>query len=154
MKATWTSNNFHPTLWRRFEQFQRKCILDIFSRLGSADTRLVLLHNGCVNTRRTKSNLCATSTKVSNKWSECQLYCFTERWIVPQTTHISGRRTQITINLNVLGFQTTTVGTLSAIFWDAKPCNLIEVKRFKGTYCLHLQGRKVSQSRDMFFYCV
>jgi hypothetical protein len=35
------------------------------------------------------------------------------------------------------------------IFWDLAPCNQVVVKcRFRGKYCLHLQGRRVSQASN------
>jgi hypothetical protein len=35
------------------------------------------------------------------------------------------------------------------IFWDVTPCSLVEVHgRFGGTYCLHIQGRSVSQGSN------
>jgi hypothetical protein len=34
----------------------------------------------------------------------------------------------------------------STLSWDATPCSLIEIcRRFGGTYCFHLQGRRVRQ---------
>jgi hypothetical protein len=33
----------------------------------------------------------------------------------------------------------------SAIFWDVMPCSLVKVySYFKGMYCLHLHGQRVS----------
>jgi hypothetical protein len=37
----------------------------------------------------------------------------------------------------------------STIFWDITPCSQLRViRRFRGTYCLHLQGRKISRARN------
>jgi hypothetical protein len=37
----------------------------------------------------------------------------------------------------------------STTFWDVTPCSLVEIfLRFGGTYCLHRQGRKVSQTSN------
>jgi hypothetical protein len=37
----------------------------------------------------------------------------------------------------------------STIFWDITPCSLLKVNwRFRGTYRLHLQGRKISRTRN------
>jgi hypothetical protein len=33
------------------------------------------------------------------------------------------------------------------IFWGVIPCSLVNVRRFGGTYRLHLQGRRASQAR-------
>jgi hypothetical protein len=43
-------------------------------------------------------------------------------------------------------FEVSTVMSMrSPIFWDAIPCNL-SYWSFGGTYCLHLQGLRVSQT--------
>jgi hypothetical protein len=37
----------------------------------------------------------------------------------------------------------------STIFWDITPCNLLKVnRRFRGTYRLYLQGRRISRARN------
>jgi hypothetical protein len=37
----------------------------------------------------------------------------------------------------------------SATFWDITPCSPLKInRRFRGTYCLHLQGRRISQARN------
>jgi hypothetical protein len=36
----------------------------------------------------------------------------------------------------------------SAIFWDVRPCILAVHRRFGGSYCIHLQGPRVSQASD------
>jgi hypothetical protein len=33
----------------------------------------------------------------------------------------------------------------NAIFWDVMPCRSCVNRRFRGTYCLHLQGRKIRE---------
>jgi hypothetical protein len=63
-----------------------------------------------------------------------------------------------------VGFEVLTAVIMkSTIFWDITPCSLLRVnRRFGGTYCLHLQGRRISWARsqhesrwqdggDMFF---
>jgi hypothetical protein len=49
-----------------------------------------------------------------------------------------------------IGFQVlTTVITKSSIFWDITPCSPLKVNRpFGVTYCLHLQGRRISWARN------
>jgi hypothetical protein len=38
----------------------------------------------------------------------------------------------------------------STIFWDITPCSPLKVnRRFGGTYCLHLQGRRISRARRL-----
>jgi hypothetical protein len=47
---------------------------------------------------------------------------------------------------NHVGFQ---VLTAEVIFWDITRCSSLEVnRRFGGTYCLHLQGRRISRARN------
>jgi hypothetical protein len=37
----------------------------------------------------------------------------------------------------------------SSVFWDVKGCSPVEIhQRFGGTYCLHLQCRRISQTRN------
>jgi hypothetical protein len=33
----------------------------------------------------------------------------------------------------------------NAVFWDVMPCNSCVNRRFRGTYHLHLQGRKIHE---------
>jgi hypothetical protein len=40
------------------------------------------------------------------------------------------------------------VNMSSTIFWDMTPCSL--VKRFGGTYLLHLQNRRISHTSNKF----
>jgi hypothetical protein len=41
-----------------------------------------------------------------------------------------------------------------SIFWDITPCSLVKVNRhFGGTYCLHLQGRRISQTKNQHQIC-
>jgi hypothetical protein len=49
-----------------------------------------------------------------------------------------------------VGFEVFTALVMkSTIFWDITPCNPLKVnRRFGGTYCLHLQGRKISRARN------
>jgi hypothetical protein len=53
------------------------------------------------------------------------------------------------MNLICVGFEVlTTVIMKSAIFWDISPCSPLSVnRRFGGTYCLYLQGRKNKLSK-------
>jgi hypothetical protein len=55
------------------------------------------------------------------------------------------------------GFEVSTaVAMKSYVFWDATPCSTVEVdRRFKGTYRIYLQSRKVSQSKKptLIFAC-
>jgi hypothetical protein len=64
-----------------------------------------------------------------------------DRDIVPAAVFISSS--------DMLKFEILTAVTMkNTVFWDATPCNLIEVyRRFVGTYCLHLQGRGISRAR-------
>jgi hypothetical protein len=52
-------------------------------------------------------------------------------------------------NIIVLGFEVLTgVVMKSTILWDITQCSPLSVNRcFGGTYCLHLQARKISSSR-------
>jgi hypothetical protein len=49
-----------------------------------------------------------------------------------------------------VGFEVlTAVVKKSIIFWDITPCNPLKVnRRFGWTYCLHLQGRRISRVRN------
>jgi hypothetical protein len=46
-----------------------------------------------------------------------------------------------------VGFEVfTAVVMKSVIFWDMTPCSPLScTRRFGGTYCLHLQGRRIVQ---------
>jgi hypothetical protein len=48
--------------------------------------------------------------------------------------------------MNCVGFEVLTVVVMkSTIFWDITPCSLLRINRcFGGTYCLQLQGQKIS----------
>jgi hypothetical protein len=48
-----------------------------------------------------------------------------------------------------VGFEVLTAVTIkSSFFWDITPCHVVKVnQRFRGTYWLHLCGRKVIQPR-------
>jgi hypothetical protein len=48
------------------------------------------------------------------------------------------------------GFQLLTALIMkSTIIWDMIPCSSLEVnRRFGGTYCLYLQGRKIIPARN------
>jgi hypothetical protein len=48
-----------------------------------------------------------------------------------------------------VGFEVLTAVVMkSTAFWDITQCSLLKVnRRFGGTYCLHLQGRKLSWAR-------
>jgi hypothetical protein len=35
----------------------------------------------------------------------------------------------------------------NAVFWDLAPCTSCVIRRFGGTYCLHLQGKKIRERR-------
>jgi hypothetical protein len=50
----------------------------------------------------------------------------------------------------LVGFEVVTVVVMkSIIFWDITPCSLLKVnRRFGGTYCLHLQGWRISWERN------
>jgi hypothetical protein len=39
----------------------------------------------------------------------------------------------------------TAVTMKNAVFWDVAPCRSCVNRRFGGTYCLHLQGRKIHE---------
>jgi hypothetical protein len=53
------------------------------------------------------------------------------------------------ISMNVRFEFLTAMIVNSSIFQDIMPCSLVEVKRhFRGTYCLLLQGQRVSQMRN------
>jgi hypothetical protein len=49
-----------------------------------------------------------------------------------------------------LGFEVfTAVVMKSTIFWDITRCSLLNAnRRFRGTYCLHLQCRRISHARN------
>jgi hypothetical protein len=49
-----------------------------------------------------------------------------------------------------VGFEVPTAVTRkSTNFWGVTPCSMVEVHQcFWGTYCLHLQGQRVSQARN------
>jgi hypothetical protein len=49
-----------------------------------------------------------------------------------------------------VGFEVlTAVAMQSTIYWDITPCSPLSVnRRFGGTYCLHLHGRKNKFSRN------
>jgi hypothetical protein len=41
----------------------------------------------------------------------------------------------------------TVVAIKNTVFWNVMPCSLVEVYQLiSGTYCLHLQGRRVSHA--------
>jgi hypothetical protein len=43
-------------------------------------------------------------------------------------------------------FEVFTALTMkNAIFWDVAPCRSCVNRCFRGTYCLHLQGRKIRE---------
>jgi hypothetical protein len=43
----------------------------------------------------------------------------------------------------------TALFLISTIFWDIMLCSPLKVNRhFGGTYCLHIQGRRISQARN------
>jgi hypothetical protein len=47
------------------------------------------------------------------------------------------------------GLQKTEIFMKISIFWDITPCSSLKVNRcFGGTYCLYLQGRKISRARN------
>jgi hypothetical protein len=52
------------------------------------------------------------------------------------------------INLLIVGFEVLTAVVMkSTIFWDIMPCSPLKVdQRFRGTYHLHFQGRRISQA--------
>jgi hypothetical protein len=58
-----------------------------------------------------------------------------------------------------VGFEVLTAVTMkNSIFWDITPHSPVKVdRRFGGTYCLRLQGRRVSEARnqhkDLFAVC-
>jgi hypothetical protein len=54
------------------------------------------------------------------------------------------------INWHYVGFEVLTAVIMKiTIFWDITPCSPLSVnRRFGGTYCLHLQGRKISRARS------
>lgn len=58
---------------------------------------------------------------------------------------------------NCVGLQVLTEMAMNnTVFWGVTPCSLIEVyRRFRGTYCLHLQGQGVISVWfiDLPFYC-
>jgi hypothetical protein len=37
------------------------------------------------------------------------------------------------------------IKNMNAVFWDVTPCRSCVNRRFGGTYCLHLQGRKIRE---------
>jgi hypothetical protein len=39
----------------------------------------------------------------------------------------------------------TAVTRKNAVFWDVAPCRSCVNRRFRGTYVLHLQGRKIRE---------
>jgi hypothetical protein len=39
----------------------------------------------------------------------------------------------------------TKVAKKNAIFWDVAPCESCENRRFEGTYCFYIEGRKFSE---------
>jgi hypothetical protein len=42
----------------------------------------------------------------------------------------------------------------STVFWDATPCTVVDTDGFGGTYCLHLQGRRVHRTSRLLVVCV
>jgi hypothetical protein len=48
-------------------------------------------------------------------------------------------------NLDML-YTSNIIKILKIVFWGVIPCNLVDIyRRFGGTYCLHLQGRKQAE---------
>jgi hypothetical protein len=50
------------------------------------------------------------------------------------------------IKLKAIYFRTAAM-LKEAVFWDVAPCRYCVIRRFGGTYRLHLQGRRDSESR-------
>jgi hypothetical protein len=77
--------------------------------------------------RTTEINMTLHSVMVSTEWS----------WL----NRICGEQWQCFVGFEVL--------TASTSFWDTTPCIAVEVHwRFGVTYCLHVQDRRVSYSRN------
>jgi hypothetical protein len=57
----------------------------------------------------------------------------------------SEKATIITETIEV-GFEVLAAVTMkNAVFWDVSPCRSWVNKRFRGTYHLHLKGRKIRE---------
>jgi hypothetical protein len=59
------------------------------------------------------------------------------------------RQREKKLYVTVLDFEFLAVVTMkSSMFWNVTPCSLVDVERFGGICSLHLQGRRVSQTRS------
>jgi hypothetical protein len=86
----------------------------------------------------------------SKHLATCKLEGMWKDYLRYWSWHLSGlnkgNRTSHTLaipnKLRNVGFQTLTAVIMkSTIFWDITPCSPLKVKgRFRGAYCLHLQG--------------
>jgi hypothetical protein len=62
---------------------------------------------------------------------------------------IRGSEDSIMRNFIICNLHQILLGLKSTIFWDITSCNPLRViRRFGGTYRLHLQGRKISRARN------
>jgi hypothetical protein len=54
------------------------------------------------------------------------------------------------VKVTIIGFDVLTAVVMkSSIFWDITQCSpLKDNRRFGSAYCLHLHGRRISQSRN------
>jgi hypothetical protein len=67
----------------------------------------------------------------------------TEVWIGRRREGMPRRRQEDGIKIS------TTKYFKSAVFWDITPWSPLKVnRRFGGTYCLHLQGRRISEASN------
>jgi hypothetical protein len=80
-------------------------------------------------------------------------------WVDNGSTSLSGSDSHLTVEAILhaetqsahyytdVGFEVFTAVTMKdAVFWDVAPCRSCEMnRRFGGTYCLHLQGRKIHE---------
>jgi hypothetical protein len=61
-------------------------------------------------------------------------------------TKTSDSRLRSNVERLVVWKSGTVLYLKNAVFWDVAPCSSCVIRRFGGTYCLHIQGRKISHT--------